>query len=56
MGRTYGSFCMLFLFQLIKISCYNISRGYATDLFKRIILISSKIIPTLQSHRATNML
>jgi hypothetical protein len=35
MGRTYGSFYVLLFFQQIKIRCYNISRGYATDLLKK---------------------
>ncbi len=35
MGRSYGSFYVLLLFQRIKIRCYNMSRGYATDLLKK---------------------
>jgi hypothetical protein len=45
MVRTDSSFYRLLLFQRIEIRCYNISRGYATDLFKRIILVIIKHNP-----------
>ena len=49
MGRTYGSFYLLLLFQLIKISCYNMSRGHAPGLFKKIVLVLLKHNPVLKS-------
>jgi hypothetical protein len=39
MGRTYGSFLSASLFQLIKISCYYMSRGHAPGLLKKTILL-----------------
>jgi hypothetical protein len=51
MGRTYGSFFMLLLFQRIKIRCYNISRGYATDLLNDLL---KKPLLTFAKHNSVH--